>query len=49
MESAISSLGIKTLEKRFPKGDVLIDIYSYLINVGRSRALVTRTPHAFVR
>jgi DNA helicase-2/ATP-dependent DNA helicase PcrA len=36
MESAISSLGIKTLEKRFPKGDVLIDIYSYLIN--------TRTP-----
>jgi DNA helicase-2/ATP-dependent DNA helicase PcrA len=27
MESAISSLGIKTLEKRFPKGDVLIDIY----------------------
>src|SRR5213593_4482332 len=36
MESAISSLGIKTLEKRFPKGDVLIDIYSFLIN--------TRTP-----
>jgi DNA helicase-2/ATP-dependent DNA helicase PcrA len=36
MESAISSLGIKTLQKRFPKGDVLIDIYSYLIN--------TRTP-----
>ncbi|MGA8806641.1 MAG: ATP-dependent helicase [Thermoanaerobaculia bacterium] len=36
MESAISSLGIATLEKRFPKGDVLIDIYSYLIN--------TRTP-----
>src|SRR5207244_11295206 len=33
---AISSLGIKTLEKRFPKGDVLLDIYSYLIN--------TRTP-----
>src|SRR6476469_4173708 len=36
MESAISSLGIKTLEKRFPKGDVLLDIYSYLLN--------TRTP-----
>ncbi|HET7710873.1 MAG TPA: UvrD-helicase domain-containing protein, partial [Thermoanaerobaculia bacterium] len=32
MESAVSSLGIKTLDKRFPKGDVLIDIYSYLIN-----------------
>ena len=36
MESAVSSLGINTLEKRFPKGDVLLDIYSYLIN--------TRTP-----
>src|SRR5438874_8079967 len=31
MDSAISSLGINTLEKRFPKGDVLIDIYSFLI------------------
>jgi DNA helicase-2/ATP-dependent DNA helicase PcrA len=36
MESAVSSLGVKTLEKRFPKGDVLLDIYSFLIN--------TRTP-----
>jgi DNA helicase-2/ATP-dependent DNA helicase PcrA len=36
METAISSMGIKTLEKRFPKGDVLIDIYSFLVN--------TRTP-----
>ncbi|MBV8519803.1 MAG: ATP-dependent helicase [Acidobacteria bacterium] len=36
MESAVSALGIKTLEKRFPKGDVLLDIYSFLIN--------TRTP-----
>jgi DNA helicase-2/ATP-dependent DNA helicase PcrA len=36
MESAVSSLGIKTLEKRFPKGDILLDIYSFLIN--------TRTP-----
>ncbi|HJQ39397.1 MAG TPA: ATP-dependent helicase [Thermoanaerobaculia bacterium] len=36
MESAISSAGIKTLDKRFPKGDVLLDIYSFLIN--------TRTP-----
>jgi DNA helicase II / ATP-dependent DNA helicase PcrA len=36
MESAVSSLGIKTLEKRFPKGDVLLDVYSFLIN--------TRTP-----
>ncbi|HUP44890.1 MAG TPA: ATP-dependent helicase [Thermoanaerobaculia bacterium] len=36
MESAISSLGINTLEKRFPKGDVLLDIDSFVIN--------TRTP-----
>ena len=36
MESAISAVGIKTLDKRFPKGDVLQDIYSFLIN--------TRTP-----
>lgn len=36
MEGSISSLGIKTLERRFPKGDVLLDIYSFLIN--------TRTP-----
>src|SRR5687768_6497572 len=36
MEAAVSSLGIKTLDKRFPKGDVLLDMYSFLIN--------TRTP-----
>jgi DNA helicase II / ATP-dependent DNA helicase PcrA len=36
MDSAVSILGIPTLEKRFPKGDVLLDIYSFLIN--------TRTP-----
>ncbi|HYM62952.1 MAG TPA: ATP-dependent helicase [Thermoanaerobaculia bacterium] len=32
MESAVSSLGIKTLDKRFPKGDVLLDIYSHMLN-----------------
>src|SRR5437879_909922 len=32
MESAISATGIKTLDKRFPKGDVLLDIYSFLLN-----------------
>jgi DNA helicase-2/ATP-dependent DNA helicase PcrA len=36
MEGSISSMGIKTMERRFPKGDVLLDIYSFLIN--------TRTP-----
>src|SRR5438874_2167056 len=36
MEGTVTALGIKTLEKRFPKGDVLLDIYSFVIN--------TRTP-----
>jgi DNA helicase-2/ATP-dependent DNA helicase PcrA len=36
METSISATGINTLEKRFPKGDVLLDIYSFLLN--------TRTP-----
>ena len=36
METAISSTGIATLEKRFPKGDVLLDIHSFILN--------TRTP-----
>ncbi|MEO8216170.1 MAG: ATP-dependent helicase [Acidobacteriota bacterium] len=36
METAISSSGIATLEKRFPKGDVLLDIHSFILN--------TRTP-----
>src|SRR5216117_2787392 len=31
MEGTVTALGIKTLEKRFPKGDVLLDIYSYVI------------------
>jgi DNA helicase II / ATP-dependent DNA helicase PcrA len=39
MEASISSLGIATLEKRFPKGDVLIDIHSYLINTATSLEL----------
>ena len=36
MSAAVSSSEAKTLEKRFPKGDVLLDIYSYVMN--------TRTP-----
>ncbi|MHB0970892.1 MAG: ATP-dependent helicase [Thermoanaerobaculia bacterium] len=38
MDSSISESGIETLKKRFPKGDVLLDIYSYVLN--------TRTPIA---
>lgn len=36
MEAAISSSIAKTLEKRFPKGDVLLDLHSFVAN--------TRTP-----
>jgi DNA helicase-2/ATP-dependent DNA helicase PcrA len=39
MESAVSSLGVSTLEKRFPKGDVLLDVYSYLVNTRSSLEL----------
>ena len=34
MEAAISSTGIETLQKRFPKGDVLVDLHSFLVNTG---------------
>ncbi|MBI2212354.1 MAG: ATP-dependent helicase [Acidobacteria bacterium] len=34
MESAVSSLGIDTLAKRFPRGDVLASIHSYVVNTG---------------
>src|SRR4029453_6139429 len=36
-----------TLEQRFPKGDVLLDLYSYTVNTGRSftEVLAERAPH----
>jgi len=47
LEAATSDLKIKTLDKRFPKGDVLLDLYSYTINTGRklSEVLAERAPH----
>jgi len=35
MDSVIASAGIDTKDKRFPKGEVLTDIYSYAINTNR--------------
>ncbi|MGA7615725.1 MAG: ATP-dependent helicase [Thermoanaerobaculia bacterium] len=32
METAITAAGIPTLEKRFPKGDVLLEIHSFVAN-----------------
>ena len=36
IDSVIASAGIDTKDKRFPKGEVLGDIYSYAINTSRS-------------
>ena len=46
-DAAISDLAIPTLEKRFPKGDVLLDLYSFKINTGRPllEVLTERAPH----
>ncbi len=46
-DAATSDLKIQTLEKRFPKGDVLSDLYSFTINTGRPfpEILAERAPH----
>jgi DNA helicase-2/ATP-dependent DNA helicase PcrA len=47
LEAATSDRKIPVLERRFPKGDVLLDLYSYTINTGRSfpEVLAERAPH----
>ena len=47
LEAATSDRQIRTLEQRFPKGDVLLDLYSYTVNTGRSftNVLAERAPH----
>ncbi len=47
LEAATSDKQIRTLEQRFPKGDVLLDLYSYTVNTGRSftEVLAERAPH----
>jgi ATP-dependent DNA helicase UvrD/PcrA len=47
LEAATSDRRIATLERRFPKGDVLLDLYSYTINTGRSfhDVLAEHAPH----
>jgi DNA helicase-2/ATP-dependent DNA helicase PcrA len=46
-DAATSDLKVQTLEKRFPKGDVLLDLYSFKINTGRplTEILAERAPH----
>jgi DNA helicase II / ATP-dependent DNA helicase PcrA len=47
LEAATSDQKIPVLERRFPKGDVLRDLYSFTVNTGRpfSEVLAERAPH----
>jgi DNA helicase-2/ATP-dependent DNA helicase PcrA len=47
LEAATSDQKIPVLERRFPKGDVLLDLYSFTVNTGRpfSEVLAERAPH----
>ncbi|MFN2634646.1 MAG: ATP-dependent helicase [Thermoanaerobaculia bacterium] len=47
LEASTSDRGIPVVERRFPKGDVLLDLYSSTINTGRpfSEVLGERAPH----
>ena len=47
LEASTSDRKISVLERRFPKGDVLADLYSFAINTGRSlgEVLADRAPH----
>ncbi|MEO8432905.1 MAG: ATP-dependent helicase, partial [Acidobacteriota bacterium] len=47
LEASTSDRGIPVVERRFPKGDVLLDLYSQTINTGRpfAEVLAARTPH----
>jgi DNA helicase-2/ATP-dependent DNA helicase PcrA len=47
LEASTSDRGIPVVERRFPKGDVLLDLYSQTINTGRPfpEVLASRAPH----
>ncbi len=47
LEAATSDRKIPVLERRFPRGDVLLDLYSFTINTARSfpEVLAERAPH----
>ena len=49
-EAATSDEGIRTTEKRFPKGDVLLDLYSFTVNTGKTftEVLTERAPHLLI-
>jgi DNA helicase II / ATP-dependent DNA helicase PcrA len=47
LEASTSDRNIPTLERRFPKGDVLLDLYSFTLNTGRPfpEVLIEQAPH----
>jgi DNA helicase-2/ATP-dependent DNA helicase PcrA len=47
LEASTSDRKISVLDRRFPKGDVLLDLYSHTINTGRpfAEVLAERAPH----
>jgi len=47
LEAATSDRGVAVTERRFPKGDVLLDLYSFTINTARPfpEVLADRAPH----
>ncbi len=47
LDAVIARLGIDTKDKRFPKGEVLADVFSYSLNTSRSidEVLVEKYPH----
>src|SRR5436190_6211483 len=47
LEASTSDRGIPVVERRFPKGDVLLDLYSQTVNTGRpfAEVLASRAPH----
>ena len=47
LDAVIATLGLDPKDKRFPKGQVLADVFSFSINTGRSidQVLVEKYPH----
>jgi DNA helicase-2/ATP-dependent DNA helicase PcrA len=47
LDAVIAKLGVDPREKRFPKGEVLADVFSFALNTGRSidQVLVEKYPH----
>jgi DNA helicase-2/ATP-dependent DNA helicase PcrA len=47
LDSVVAAAGLDPKDKRFPKGEVLADVFSFAINTGRSidQVLVEKYPH----